>query len=245
MRMLYCPFRSPRSGSSLWEGGSRRSVSTAAATTLCSLIRARRWISGGKRRTRCPSNSLRVSSFLNRFTDCDNNAIRYECKVTDKKVDIGLHCLDALEPEHRLAGSDLFPTMPFKAFAVRTVSRPAIQNMTREDERRWLGRLSELEYMHGSGLRCLRLAVHQESDLLRSLAAEGLFSTTGADGNRNPIHKDILSIDLKDFSRQFVSALLRMTDRARRHSCLGVEVPVLHKLFSLAAHTAPGQPGTG
>ncbi len=46
--------------------------------------------------------------------------------------------------------------------------------------------------------------MNQKTNLFRGLAAEGFFTATGANDNWNPVHEDILTIDLKDFSHQFV-----------------------------------------
>jgi len=41
-------------------------------------------------------------------------------KLSAKKVDNELHCVDTLGPRYRLAGATPLPTMPFKASAVQT-----------------------------------------------------------------------------------------------------------------------------
>ena len=65
--------------------------------------------------------------------------------------------------------------------------------------------------------------MNQETNLFGGVAAERFFPATGANDCWDPIHKYILSIDLKNFSHQFVPALFSMTDRACKHSYLRFE----------------------
>ena len=108
MRMLNCPSRSPRRTSSLWEGGNKRSASASAAITLCSLIRARRWILTGQRRTVRPLKSCCVLLSLNRFTVSDNNASRYQSKEI-----ANVNQLHFFQPMRKLLRNALPDAQPF------------------------------------------------------------------------------------------------------------------------------------
>lgn len=59
--------------------------------------------------------------------------------------------------------------------------------------------------------------MNQKTNFFGGVAAKGFFPATGANSSRDLIHKHILSINLKNFSHQFVPALISMTDRASEH----------------------------
>ena len=62
--------------------------------------------------------------------------------------------------------------------------------------------------------------MNQKANLFGGVAAEIFFTATGANGGWDSSHEHILPIDLKEFGRQFVPALVRVTDRAGEYSTL-------------------------
>lgn len=61
MRMLYWPLRSPFRRSSLFEGGTRKSVRFCALFSILSFLRATRWIARDNLREISPCQILSVS----------------------------------------------------------------------------------------------------------------------------------------------------------------------------------------
>ena len=86
--MLYCPTRSPRSRSSRFPGGTRRSLSVSAASMINNLRFAIRCRSEPNLRTRSRRQTRSVSVSPNDWitppsiTHCVNNAKRYQARVT-------------------------------------------------------------------------------------------------------------------------------------------------------------------
>ena len=84
-RMLYCPSRSPRSFSSRFPGGTRRSSSDSAASRSNNLRSAGRCTGGGNFFTRSRRNRRSVS--LSRkvcIIHVDVNAVRYDRQLTGR-----------------------------------------------------------------------------------------------------------------------------------------------------------------
>ena len=62
--------------------------------------------------------------------------------------------------------------------------------------------------------------MNQKTNPFRCVNAERFFPATYTNRSWDPFYEHILSINLKEFSHQFIPALISMTDRASEHFCL-------------------------